>query len=191
MKLNKQTIIFLFIMVAVTTTVKVICAPQLSLSGFSAGLAVALFAGFSEKDAKKAFLVPLVTLFISDVLIQLLFMAHLFPFAGFYGNQWINYMLIAALAGVGMLLRRGKLVGMLAASVLGPALFFLASNYIVWATQAEIIGYSKDFSGLMECFTAGLPFYRSSVIATMIFLPSFVALYQWIVKGKLSLATAK
>lgn len=190
MKLNKQTIIFIFIMVAITTTVKVICAPQLSLSGFSAGLAVALFAGFSEKDPKKAFLLPLVTLFISDILIQLLYMVHLFPFAGFYGNQWINYMLIAALAGIGMLLRRGKLVGMLAASVLGPALFFLASNYIVWATQAEIIGYTKDFSGLMECFTAGLPFYRNSVIATMIFLPSFVALYQWIVKGKLSLATA-
>ena len=191
MKINKQTIIFLFIIVAITTTVKVICAPQISLSGFSAGLAVALFAGFTEKDPRKAFLLPLVALFISDVLIQLLYTAHLFPFAGFYGNQWINYILIAALAAVGMLLRRGKLAGMLAASVLGPALFFLVSNYIVWATQAEIIGYTKDFSGLMECYRAGLPFYRNSVIATVIFLPSFIALYHWIVKGKLSLTLAK
>ena len=190
MKNNKQTIIFLFVIVAITTTVKVICAPQINLSGFSAALAVALFAGFAEKDAKKIFLLPLVALFASDVLIQLLYMAKLFPFAGFYQNQWINYILIAALAGVGMLLRKGKLAGMLAASVLGPALFFLISNYIVWVTQASIMGYSKDFNGLMECYRAGIPFYRNSVISTIIFLPAFATLYQWIVKGKFALQTA-
>ena len=134
------------------------------MTGFSAGLGVALCAGFAEKNPKKAFLLPLIALFISDVLIQLLYTAHLFPFAGFYGNQWINYILIASLAAVGMLLRRGKLAGMLAASVLGSALFFLVSNYIFWATQAEIMGYSKDFRGLVESYRAGLHFNRSGEI---------------------------
>ncbi|HRI19616.1 MAG TPA: hypothetical protein PLA68_01625 [Panacibacter sp.] len=191
MKFNKQTIIFLFIIIAVTTIVKVICAPQLDLSGFSAGLSVALFAGFAEKDVKKALLLPLITVFFSDVLIQLLFMAKLFPFAGFYSNQWINYLLIASLTFMGMLLRNGKIMGILAASVLGPAFFFLVSNYIVWATQASTMGYANDFSGLITCYTAGIPFYRNSVIATLIFLPSFIGLYQWIVKGKFSLQFAK
>ena len=187
MKNNKQTIIFLFVIVAITTTVKVICAPQINLSGFSATLAVALFAGFAEKDLKKIFLLPLVALFASDVVIQLLYMAQLFPFAGFYQNQWINYILIAALASIGILFRKGKIAGMVAASVIGPALFFLASNYIVWSTQASLLGYSKDINGLMECYTAGIPFYRNSVIATIIFLPAFAVLYQWIVKGKFAL----
>ncbi len=190
MKDNKQTIIFLFVIIAITTTVKVICAPQINLSGFSAALAVALFAGFAEKDTKKIFLLPLIALFASDVLIQLLYMANLFPFQGFYQGQWINYTLIAALAGVGMLLRKGKLAGMVAASVLGPALFFLISNYIVWATQASIMGYTKDLNGLMECYRAGIPFYRNSVISTIIFLPAFATLYQWIVKGKFALQAA-
>lgn len=191
MKINKQSVIFLFIVACVTTVVKVVCAPQINLSGFSAILAVALFAGFAEKDTKTAFLLPLAIVFVSDIFIQLLYVTHLFPFAGFYGNQWINYLLIGALTFIGMILRKGKLPGMLTAAIVGPAVFFLISNYIVWSTQYNIIGYTHDFKGLMECYTAGIPFYRNSVIATIIFLPSFAALYQWLVKGKLSLQIAK
>ncbi len=191
MKFNKQTIIFIFIIIAVTTVVKVICAPQLNLSGFSAVLAVALFAGFAEKDMKKTLLLPLVTVFLSDVLIQLLFMMNLFKLPGFYNNQWINYLLIVSLTFIGMLFRKGKITGILAASILGPAFFFLVSNYIVWATQASTMGYANNFNGLITCYTAGIPFYRNSVIATLIFLPSFLGLYQWIVNGKFSLQFAK
>ncbi len=191
MKINKQSVIFLFIVVAVTTIVKVIFAPQFNFSGFTAILAVALFAGFVEKDTKTALLLPLIIVFISDVFIQLLYIANLFPFAGFYENQWINYLLNGALTFIGMLLRKGKLAGMLTASIIGPGVFFLVSNYIVWSTQYITMGYTYDFDGLMKCYTAGIPFYRNSVIATVIFLPSFIALYQWVVKGKLSLQLAK
>lgn len=191
MKLNKQTLIFLFVMIAITTTVKVICAPQINLSGFSAGLAVSLFAGFVIPDFRKMFLLPLFVIFCSDLIVQGLYLLDMFKFAGFYSNQWINYLLITSVAVFGMLLRKGKIAGMVAASIIGPAFFFLASNYIVWATQWNLIGYSHDLPGLLRCYAAGLPFYRNSVIATIIFLPSFLVLYQWIVKGKFSLKFAK
>lgn len=191
MKINKKTILFLFILIAVTTLVKVLCAPNINFSGFSAGIAVALFAGFTEKDSRKVILLPLLTLFISDVLIQLLYVADIFPFAGFYQNQWINYVLILGLSFIGVLFRKGGIVGMASAAIIAPAIFFLISNYIVWATQSELMGYSNDLSGLMTSYRAGLPFYRNSVISTIIFLPSFVALYHWLMLGRLSLQTAK
>jgi len=191
MKINKRTLFFFFVLIAVTTLVKVICAPNINLSGFSAGIAVALFAGFTEKDARKVILLPLLTLFISDMLIQVLYITNIFPFAGFYENQWINYVLIICLSFIGMLLRRGGLVGILSSGIIAPALFFLISNYIVWTTQAQLLGYTNDFSGLMDCYRAGLPFYRNSVISTLVFLPSFIGLYHWFVEGKFSLQTAK
>jgi hypothetical protein len=191
MKINKKTILFLFILIAVTTLVKVLCAPNINFSGFSAGIAVALFAGFTEKDSRKIILLPLLTLFISDVLIQLFYLSGKYPFAGFYQNQWINYILILCLSFIGVLFRKGGLTGMLSAAVIAPAIFFLISNYIVWATQAALIGYTSDFSGLMECYRAGLPFYRNSVISTLIFLPGFIATYHWLVQGKFSLQLAK
>ena len=191
MKISKKTILFLFILIVVTTLVKVLCAPNINFSGFSAGIAVALFAGFTEKDNKKIILLPLITLFVSDVLIQLLYAADMFAFAGFYKNQWINYLLIIGLSFIGVLLRKGGLVGMLSATVIAPTIFFLISNYIVWATQSELMGYANNFGGLMECYRAGLPFYRNSIISTLIFLPSFIAIYHWLMQGKLSLQTAK
>lgn len=191
MKINKKTILFLFILIAVTTLVKVLCAPNINFSGFSAGIAVALFAGFTEKDSRKVILLPLLTLFISDVLIQLLYLADMFPFAGFYQNQWINYVLILGLSFIGVLFRKGGMLGMLSAAVISPAIFYLISNYIVWATQSELLGYSGDLNGLMTSYRAGLPFYRNSVISTIIFLPSFIALYHWLMQGKLTLQRAK
>lgn len=191
MKINTRTFVFLFVLIAITTIVKVICAPQIDLSGFSAILAVALFAGFVEKDPAKVFLLPLVAVFASDVLIQVLYSINLFAFPGFYHGQWVNYLLIAALCAVGLLLRKGKMAGVFAAAIIGPTIFFLASNYVVWATQGTVLSYSKDFNGLMACYTAGIPFFRNSEISTVIFLPAFIALHQWIVKGKVSLQLAK
>src|SRR4051794_20349818 len=98
MKINKKALLFFFVLIAVTTLVKVICAPNINLSGFSAGIAVSLFAGFTEKDSRKVILLPLLTLFISDVVIQLLYLVNAFDFPGFYKTQWINYPLILSLS---------------------------------------------------------------------------------------------
>ena len=191
MKINKRTLLFFFILVAVTTIVKVLCAPHLNLSGFSAAIAVSLFAGFVIKDAKLAVLLPLLTLFISDVFIQLLHSFGGFPFAGFYDNQWINYLILISITFLGMLLRKGGAAGIVASAVIAPGIFFLVSNYVVWATQSDMLGYTNDFGGLMACYRAGLPFYRNSILSTIIFLPVFIAAYHWLLSGKLTLQTAK
>src|SRR5438045_3414567 len=122
MKLNKQSVIFLLLVIAIATIVKVICAPQINLSGFSGVFAVALFAGLTEKNSQKAFLLPLISLFLSDVLLQIFYMANIFPFAGFYQGQWLNYLLIIALTLVGILFRNARIGGTIAATLIGPAI---------------------------------------------------------------------
>lgn len=188
MKLKKQTIIFFLILVVVATVVKIICAPQINLSGFTAVIAVSLFAGLTIKDKKLAFVLPLATLFISDVLIEVLHQFHLFPFSGFYGGQVYNYALFFILTFLGMGLRNYKTAGIFTAAIVGPTIFFLLSNFIVWKTGASAMGYNTDITGLWQSYTFGLPFYRNSIVSTVIFLPAFVALYNRMVYGKLSLA---
>ena len=179
MKLSKQTILFYFILIAVTVIVKVICAPQISLSGFSSVFAVALFAGITTKDKTNAFLLPLVALFLSDVILQGLHALNLFPYSGFYSGQIINYALFILITLVGIVFHHYKTAGIFAAAIIGPTIFFLLSNFIVWKTQGAAMGYSNDVNGLMQSYTFGLPFYRNSLISTIIFLPAFVALYHW------------
>jgi hypothetical protein len=87
MKLSKQTIIFFFILAGVSTLVKVLCAPQINLSGFTAVIAVSLFAGLTIQDKKLAFLFPLLTLFITDVLLQVLHALTCFPIPAFIAGR--------------------------------------------------------------------------------------------------------
>ena len=187
MKLTRQTIIFCFVLVAVTTLVKVICAPQIDLSGFTCVMAVSLFAGLTVKEKKVAFLFPLLTLFISDILLQVLHAVNLFPYAGFYKGQITNYALFVLMTLIGIALRNYKIPGIVIAAFAGPTVFFLLSNFIVWKTQGAAMGYSNDFSGLMQSYSLGLPFYRNSVASTFIFLPFFIALYHRMLYGKFSL----
>ena len=190
MKFNKQTIIFLFILVILSTAVKVICAPQINLSGFTCVIAVSLFAGLTIKDRKLAFLFPLLTLFISDILLQGLHALNVFPYSGFYSGQIINYILFIVLTLIGVALRNSKTAGVIAASFIGPTVFFLLSNFFVWQSQGAAMGYSKDVNGLMQAYTFGLPFYRNSLISTFIFLPAFMALYNRIVYGNFKMVRA-
>jgi len=191
MKFTKQTIIFLFILIAVSTLVKIVCAPQINLSGSTAVIAISLFAGLTIKDKKLAFLLPLLALFASDILIQVLYTLNAFPYAGFYNGQIANYILFVLLTSVGIIFRNYKTPGIIAAAFTGPTVFFLLSNFIVWKTQGGIMGYNKDISGLWQSYTFGLPFYRNSLISTFIFLPAFIALYNWMVYGRFNLAHAK
>jgi hypothetical protein len=188
MKITKQTIIFFLILVIISTAVKIICSPQINLSGFTAVIAVSLFAGLTIKDKKLAFLLPLLTLFISDVLLQVFHVLNLFPYEGFYTGQIYNYALFIILTLIGIGLRNYKTAGIITAALVGPTIFFLLSNFIVWKTQGSLMGYPNNFSGLMQSYTFGLPFYRNSLISTFIFLPAFIALYNRIVYGRFGLA---
>jgi hypothetical protein len=188
MKMTSQTVMFLLIVTAVSTLVKLLCAPEINLSGFTCVMAVSLFAGLTIKDKKIAFLFPLLTLFISDVLLQTLHALNIFPYAGFYSGQIINYILFVLLTLIGISLRHYKTPGIITAAIAGPTVLFLLSNFIVWKTQATIMGYNTDINGLWQSYTFGLPFYRNSLISTIIFLPAFIAVYNSMMYKKFTLA---
>lgn len=187
MKLNRSSAIFFFAIIAVTAILKILLAANIEWSGFSTVTAIALFAGLSFKDKGKAFLLPLICVFVSDVIVQIFYAMNWFSFRGFYSWQILNYSLFILITLLGSLLRKGKTAGVITAILAGPTLFFLISNFFVWKMQGSIMSYSNDMSGLMKCYVAGLPFYRNSLIATAIFLPAFIASYNMMVKGKFSL----
>src|SRR5690349_690322 len=60
--------------------------------GFAPQWAMALFAGAVIKDKKWAFLLPLVSMLVSDTLYQILYNNGVSQIWGFYGGQWLNYL---------------------------------------------------------------------------------------------------
>lgn len=189
MKLTTRSVILTVFLIAVATITKIVCAPNLSLSGFSPIIAIALFSGMIVKDKNVSFLLPLLALLASDLIIEVLYKAGLFAFSGFYKYQFINYSFILLTTLLGWAIKGKKLGTVLVGAVGGATLFFLLSNFSVWFFSNHTI-YSYDAKGLMACYVAGLPFYARALTATIIFLPLIIASYNYIMKSQPRLTLA-
>lgn len=127
--------------------------------GFAPQMAMALFAGAVIKDKRLAFLLPLLSMLFSDVLYQILYNNGLTEISGFYSGQWVNYLLIAGVTAFGFLLKKITALRVLLFSVSGSLIFFLTSNFAVWAGGGGL-ERPKTFNGLLQCYYDGLAFYR-------------------------------
>lgn len=124
--------------------------------------AIALYAG-ARLPRRWAFAIPLAVLALSDLVIDL---GHGYPF--FFASRLTTYALFTAIVAMGLLARRGvdplRLGGL---SVAASTLFFLASNFAVWA-GGEGYGYPMTWAGLVATYIDGLPFYRNSLVADLV-----------------------
>ncbi len=186
MKNVVKYILFYFLAVALTTASKFFVGPNPTLSGISPVIALALFSGFIARSKDRMFLLPLLSLLLSDACIQLLHEQNLFPYAGFYAGQWKNYLLLLTLPLLAALIGSSSTSRVVLGAIAGPTFYFLLSNLFVWMQAGEAV-YSKDWSGLMQCYTMAIPFYRNSLLATLVFLPMLMVTYRnWVATNKLA-----
>lgn len=169
MKLNKSNLVILFILVLACALYRVWDTRPM---GFAPQIAMALFAGSVIRDKRFAFLFPILSLFISDLLYQFLYVQGLATIKGFYSGQIVNYLLIASVTIIGFFINKNKVGQIFAGSLAGAAYFFLISNFMVWIGGGWDINnqpYPRSFSGLMLCYTEALPFFKWSVASTLLF----------------------
>jgi len=139
--------------------------------GFAPQWAMAVFAGAVIKDKKWAFIMPVLSMFISDLLYQVLYIGGISDMKGFYEGQWQNYLLFTLLVFVGLAIKKINILQITIASFAAPTLYFLVSNFLVWASSGTTRGLDRPrtFNGLLLCYTDGIPFYKMSILATLIF----------------------
>jgi hypothetical protein len=184
MKHNKTLIWSFILLVLVAAIYRVIPGRPF---GFAPQWAMAVFAGAVLKNRKWALAMPVLSMFISDLFYQLLYLGGLTEIPGFYEGQWQNYLLFALLVFVGFAVRKLNVPQIAAASLAAPTVYFLLSNFVVWAGWQGTRGFGrpKTFDGLMMCYADGLPFYRNSLIATLLFSAVLFGSY-WVIVGRKS-----
>jgi hypothetical protein len=124
--------------------------------------ALALFgaAYFSRKSL--ALIIPLISLWISDLVLNNTVYAnttgHFIWFTdGFY---WVysSFILIALLGF--LLLKKVKTLNIIGANLLAAILFFAITNFGSWVSSAI---YPQNFNGLITCYVAGIPFFWNTL----------------------------
>ena len=192
MKLNRSNLLILFILILACALYRVWDSRPM---GFAPQIAMALFAGSVSRDKRFAFLFPILSLFISDLLYQFLYSQGLTTIKGFYSGQLVNYLVIASVTVIGFFINKNKIGQIFLGSLAGAIYFFLASNFTVWIGGGLDINnqpYPRSFSGLLLCYTEALPFFKWSVLSTLlfngIFFGSFYLLGKSILKKEMQTA---
>ncbi len=138
--------------------------------------AMALFGGTYFSRKYLAFLIPLMAMFVSDLII------------GFHNNMIAVYIAFAVTVMIGFLLSRrinsGTVIG---AALTSSVIFFLVTNFGAWLTMSF---YPKNFAGLLEAYVAGLAFFNDGSMGISFFLNSVLGtfFYCFVFFGIFSLA---
>lgn len=114
-----------------------------------------------------ALLIPLGVRLTTDVIIELK-TGH-----GFWPSMWLDYAAYAAITIAAIRLPARRWSAVLSAAVAGPLVFFAVSNFGVWALWPDT--YARNLSGLIQCYSAGLPFFRGSFAGNVVFCGIFFA----------------
>ncbi|RYG50499.1 MAG: hypothetical protein EOO01_10565, partial [Chitinophagaceae bacterium] len=135
MKLNKSTIWAFVLLLVIASLYRSWDGRPF---GFAPQMAMALFGGAVIKDKRWAVLLPVLSLLISDLLYQLLYVNGLSTIPGFYEGQWLNYLLFVGITFFGMLMKKINIKTVLGFTISGSLIFFLISNFGVWAAGAGL-----------------------------------------------------
>ena len=125
---------------------------------------LALFSGANFKN-RIALLIPLAAMFISDI------------FLGFHSTIPYVYVSFIIIALIGGLIKTNKWQSLALASLTSSVLFFLITNFGVWASFNM---YPKTIDGLIQSYVMGLPFFRNTILSDLFYSFSFFYGYRFL-----------
>src|SRR5437868_12566595 len=115
MKMNKNLLISFLLLTIVAALYRIVPRPV----NFAPQIAMAIFAGAVIKDKIWAFAIPILSMVVSDLLYQVLYINGWTNIPGVYEGQWQNYILFGAMVVIGFFIKKIKVVNLLLASIAG------------------------------------------------------------------------
>ena len=111
---------------------------------------------------KKYFALPLIGLFLSDILLEIFhFDGYIFSSTFFWTYASLLFVFLFSFR-----FNKGvNIKNILFHSFLGPFIFYIVSNFGVWVMG----GYSYDITGFIACYTLAIPFFKNMLSSTLIY----------------------
>lgn len=132
-------------------------------ANFSPLGAIALFGAAYFKRSWQSLVIPILTVWLSDLFINnIIYKAYYPTFTFFYDGFLWTYMSYVLIGLYGMLvLKKIDLKRIITGITGATAIFFFVSNIGCWAGNTN---YSQTFSGLVDCYIAGIPYLSGTIL---------------------------
>ena len=171
-KMNPCFAVLLLLMIVVAT-MRIPNAAQLTpWANFTPIGAMGLFGGAYFISKWKAFAFPLLTLLISDLII------NLFVFDGKYGAMYsgwyVIYGVFALIVFYGKrILQKVSVKNVVIASLVAAVSHWLIADFTVWigggTDLRTLTPLTKNWAGLVQCYVQGFPFVKNFLIGTLVY----------------------
>lgn len=142
--------------------------------------AMALFGAAYFTPRWMAFAIPMLAMWLSDLVLNNLVYASFYPeyYSGFVWivNGWV-YLSFAIINLAGFtILQKITPVRLLSASLGASVLFFIITNFGAWLSSPA---YSKDVVGLISSYAAGIPFFGNTIAGDLCYTALLFGIYEW------------
>ena len=159
---KNQLLIIVFMLVAVLFRL----LPH--LPNFTPVTAIALFGGLYLTNKSLAYLAPLFIMTLSDL------------FLGFHSISIVVYAAFLFVSFIGTQTKKPSVFTILLSSIS----FFVITNFGVWLMG----GYPKTWTGLIECYTLAIPFFRNSLLGDFFYSGVMILGFNFVQKRYLQLS---
>ncbi|MDX5404884.1 MAG: hypothetical protein LPK46_08060 [Bacteroidota bacterium] len=142
--------------------------------------AIALLGGALFKDKKWALMMPIISLFVSDLILNnLIYSSFSGSFGLFYPGMTFVYSAFLLTVVLGMRIKKANYGSLFLGSIGSALLFFVITNFGSWVSMPHL--YTRDLSGLMAAYAAGVPFFGNTLLGNIVFSLTLFGLYQVLV----------
>ncbi len=158
-QLSVLTAVILVLLAAIS---RVVMYPH----NFSPMIGMAIFGGAVIKDKRLAFALPLFSMLLSDLMFEIFNIAP-----GFWGwGQLVGYGIFALITVLAFNLRKITVLNVAGYSIMSSVIFFVLSNLAFFLIDNPLYHtYTQDANGCIQCYIAALPFFRTSLVADLVY----------------------
>ena len=151
--------------------------------------AIALFGAAHFSKKVWALVVPLASLWVSSLILDNVFYAQYYDSFQWFSNPFV-YLGFALMTVLGLgLLKKVNVATVFGSALAGTVVFFLVTNFGSWLEMPQL--YSRDFTGLLASYTAGLAFVQSTLIGNLVYSGLLFGAFELMTRSYPQLAKVK
>ena len=138
---------------------------------------MALFGAAYYNKKYWAYLIPIISMWISDLILNNVVYAQYFDrFVWFYAGSLFTYGAFTFIVLLGTFSLKKVRVPNLFFSALGASvIFFLVSNFGVWFSSGM---YPHTWQGLTVCYTAAIPFFKNTLLGDVFYTTALFGVFE-------------
>ena len=186
-KINLRTAVLVLI-VLIAAVLRVLGTGKVltPLANFTPTGAMALFGGCYFKDKWKAYLVPLGTLLLSDMVLMNFFFKGFNN--GFLYNGWIwIYAAFVLMVVIGHFIKKVTVTSVVLAAIAATVVHWLVGDFGVWLSGGctDITTgqpYTHDMQGLTKCLYLAIPYMKNMLIGNLLYGALFFGAFELLQK---------